>query len=290
MDITAIEQLLQTAAGPTSAFVWGALWGSFFNVVIVRIPAGLSVWSPPSHCPQCEARIRWYDNLPLLSYLLLRGRCRNCNARFSPRYLLVETIVAVLALTIFVQQLDTSAALSLRLSRFLILSLFCGLLVAIAMIDIDTHLIPNVITYPAIPVCTGLSLFLGWPHWWDGLVGAAAGYLVIRAIADGYRLLTGRLGMGYGDAKLLAMIGAMLGWQVLLPTLLLASLQGSLLGITLLLIARAHQRRAAKQRPEQTEQEPLRLVEIAFGPYIALAGIEVLLLRAEIMQFFPQLS
>ncbi|MCA9670629.1 MAG: prepilin peptidase [Myxococcales bacterium] len=295
--------------GPTPwivAGIWGAMWGSFYNVVIARVPAGESVVRPASHCRSCKAELRWFDNIPILSYLLLRGRCRRCGARYSPRYLLVELVVALIALAVFkVTVIDGAGAPGLRLARFAILSLFGGLLVAISMIDIDTMLIPNVITYPAIPLCAVLAIWMGLPRWYDGAIGAAAGYLTIRLLADGYRLVTGRTGMGYGDAKLLAMIGGLLGWQVLLPVLFLSSMQGSLVGIPLLIIAR---RRAAasegedegedKDQVEDQDQDQdqddadvdaLRYSRIPFGPYIALAGLELMLLRETIMAFFPYL-
>ena len=212
---------LEGPIGLALAGVWGALWGSFFNVVIVRVPDGDSVAFPASHCRQCGQTLKWFDNLPVISYVALRGRCRYCKTSYSPRYALVELALALLCVALFqVYVLSAHAVpLGLRVGRFGIASIFCGVLTAIAFIDLATFRIPNSITYPAIPICAVLSVFMGHPHFWDGAVGAVAGYLAIRLIADGYELLTGRQGMGYGDAKLLAMIGGLLGWQALLPTL-----------------------------------------------------------------------
>jgi leader peptidase (prepilin peptidase)/N-methyltransferase len=150
--------------------------------------------------------------------------------------------------------------------------------VAITFIDLESMKIPDVITYPAIPVCMGLSLFMGHPRLWDGLVGGVAGYLVIVVVAEGYRLITRRDGMGYGDAKLLAMIGGLMGWRVLLPVLFLASLQGSVIGISYLMIARAIQKK---------KEGPLRHAKLPFGPFISLAAVEVLLLGDLLRVFFP---
>lgn len=280
---------------------WGAIWGSFFNVVVARVPCGESVLHPPSHCRACGYRLHWYDNVPIVSYLLLRGRCRHCGARYSVRYMLVEMLVAVLALGmhwVFVR--GGAGPMGLRAAQFVVVSIFSGLLCAVALIDIATMRIPNAITYPGIPVAVALSLLMGHPQPWDGLIGAVAGYLVIRAVADGYERLTGRQGMGYGDAKLLAMIGGLMGWRALLPTLFLASLQGSLIGITALVVVRRRQQRnsapepAAEAQPGDPEEQEasagaLRHARIPFGPFLSLAAIELLLLRDSLPLLFPYL-
>ncbi|MCC6749011.1 MAG: prepilin peptidase [Deltaproteobacteria bacterium] len=293
------EELAQGAFGVVGAAVWGALWGSFFNVVAARVPRGESLVRPPSHCRSCKAPVAWYDNVPVLSYLLLRGRCRRCGARYSARYLLVELLIAALAVLMHhVFVVRGEVPIGLRLGQFAVTSLFSGLLVAVALIDLDTLRIPDAITYPGIPTAVVLSLFMSLPHPWDGPVGGAAGYLLIRGIADGYRLATGRLGMGYGDAKLLAMVGGLLGWQVLLPTIFLAAVQGSIIGIGALAIARRRgadrppvEPDATDDRSETTgdEELPLRHAAIPFGPFISLAAIEVLVLRPWLPLFFPYL-
>jgi leader peptidase (prepilin peptidase)/N-methyltransferase len=277
-----LELFFRGPFGWLAAGLWGLVWGSFFNVLIVRAPGRESLVKPASHCRSCKAPIPWYDNIPVLSYLVLRGRCRACGARFSPRYLLVELLVAGLTLTMyyafFISDPPGARPVGLLLARFVIVSLFVGLLVAITFIDLESMKIPDVITYPAIPVCMGLSLFMGHPRLWDGLVGGVAGYLVIVVVAEGYRLITRRDGMGYGDAKLLAMIGGLMGWRVLLPVLFLASLQGSVIGISYLMIARAIQKK---------KEGPLRHAKLPFGPFISLAAVEVLLLGDLLRVFFP---
>ncbi|PID38597.1 MAG: hypothetical protein CSB49_04790, partial [Proteobacteria bacterium] len=234
------QQIELSLIGPFGigfAALWGALWGSFFNVVICRVPAGESLVKPPSHCRVCGEAVRWYDNIPILSYLLLRGRCRHCGAGYSIRYMLVELLVAALAVVMHqVFVVHGAGEIGLRAGQLVITSLFSGLLVAISLIDYDTRLIPNVITYPAIPICALLSVFMQLPHLWDGPVGAVGGYALIWLIAEGYYRLRKREGMGLGDAKLMAMIGGLLGWQVLYPVLLLSSLQGVMIAIPLLLL------------------------------------------------------
>lgn len=271
--------------------IWGALWGSFFNVMIARLPAGQSLVRPGSHCLHCQTPVRWYDNIPIFSYLLLRGRCRHCGTHYSARYLGVEVLVAMLSVTMFAVHVHAGdAPLALRFAQFIIASLFAGLLVAISFIDLATMRIPDAITYPGIVCCVLLSPFFQPLNWWDGLAGALGGYLLIRLFADGYYWLTGRLGMGYGDAKLLAMIGGLLGWQFVLPALFLASFQGSIIGISVLLWMRRRARNTASPANDNDDPAatpPLRLVQIPFGPYLALAALELLAARHLIAPFFP---
>jgi leader peptidase (prepilin peptidase)/N-methyltransferase len=316
-ELGPLHLLLLGPFGRVVAGLWGALWGSFFNVMITRLPDDESVVRPASHCRSCGAPIHWYDNIPVLSYLLLRGRCRGCGASFSPKYLIVELLVLGLSLTMHqlfvVQGMGSPDHLGLRMAQFVITSLFCGVLVAIAFIDLATFRIPDLITYPTIPLCVVLSLFMGHPHiYWDGPVGAVGGYLVIRLIADGYRLATGRDGMGYGDAKLLAMIGGLMGWQVLLPVLFLSAMQGSLIGITALVLMRRRgggavvdgevtgegeaagdatkEGGAGEEGEDNDGEEPnLRHAKLPFGPFISLAAIEVLIMRDWLEVFFPYL-
>jgi len=319
------DQLLVGPWGIAIAACWGAIWGSFCNVVVVRVPRGESVVRPPSHCRSCGREVAWYDNLPVLSYLLLRGRCRHCDARYSPRYALVELGVALLAVGLHhVYVVQAEGPLGLRVAQLAITSLFAVAMVALALIDLATMRIPNAITYPGIPLAVALSPWMSLPHLWDGLLGAAGGYLLVRVIADGWELLTGRQGMGYGDGKQLAMIAGLLGWQTLLPTLFLASLQGTLIGVTTLLWLRRSARRrralatapgeaadgapsaapggapseapaeAPSEAPEEAPQEapddaPLGAARLPFGPFLSLAALELLLLRDLLPAFFPWL-
>jgi leader peptidase (prepilin peptidase)/N-methyltransferase len=271
--------------GPLAfAFVLGTLFGSFANVCVVRLPLGMSIVRPPSHCFACRAPVRWYDNLPIVSYLVLRGRCRHCGAGYSPRYMLVEAATGLLfAATWFLcrEALRVEEPFAHGAARFAIYALFEFALVVITFIDIDHKLILDVITYPAIPVFFGLQWLLGDRSLWDTGIGVVAGYGVVRLISDGYWLLTRREGMGYGDGKLLALVGALLGWQAVLFSLFGGALLGSVLGVGLLLLSR---RRTAQAAPDASPDEeiPMRHVEIPFGPYIIGAALVYLFLQQQI--------
>jgi leader peptidase (prepilin peptidase)/N-methyltransferase len=299
-----LEPWLSGPAGHVLAAVLGALFGSFANVCIYRMPpsdefpAGRSIAHPPSHCSACKAPIAWYDNVPLLAYLWLRGRCRHCQAEFSPRYLLVEGATALLFVAVFHLELVTFAALgeptSLRLARFAIAAAFVFVLVVITFIDLDHKLILDRITYPAIPLFYLAGLALPERRWFDGVIGAAVGYGVIRLLSDGYFLLTRRRGLGYGDGKLLAMVGALFGW----PAVAVALFGGSLLGTVLTLgYLGIVGRQAASAAPAPDEaaspdaaadpaeldaappSDSIRHLEIPFGPYLAAGAIAFLFLE-----------
>lgn len=271
-----LEPWLRGAGGHLFAALLGALFGSFANVCILRWPPseehpdGRSVVRPASHCPACGAAIRWHDNIPILSYFLLRGRCRACKAEFSARYLLVEGATALLFAAVFRLQVvvlhpfDTP---TMQLYRFAVMAAFVWVLVVIAFIDLDHKLILNRITYPAIPIFYGLATALPERTWQDGLIGALVGYGVIRLVADGYHLITRRRGLGYGDGKLLAIVGAYLGWQSVLVSLFLGSIIGSLLGGLWLVVARA------RGKKQEEGDVPLRHVEIPFGPFLSIAAL-----------------
>ncbi len=270
------ELLAAHPAAYALAFLLGTLWGSFANVCIVRMaptdehPDGRSVVRPGSHCPACGAAIRWYDNLPLVSYVLLRGRCRSCRAEFSPRYLLVEAGTGLLFLAFyhFVQLAYFDEQVATQLLRFAILAAFAFTMVVIAFIDLDTGLILDKITFVAIPAFYLSTLALPGVAWWRGLIGAAVGYGVIRGISDLYYLLTKRRGLGYGDGKLLAIVGALFGWQAVLAALFLGSLLGTAISIPLIL---------ARGRPavvnEDNDSTALRHAAVPFGPFLAAGAL-----------------
>jgi len=266
--------------------LWGALWGSFANVVIARLPEGRSVVRPPSACMRCKSRLSWYDNIPILSYLWLRGKCRSCGVAYGSRYVWVEAITAMLcgAVTFLwwnSELLDLSLPISMFILRLLVAASFIIVMIIIAYIDYDTMRIPNAITYPGIPLSIAASQFLGQVSLKESIIGVVVGYLLIRLIADGYRLLTGRFGMGYGDGKLLAMIGGLMGWKIILPIMLLASVQGSVIGIAMLLWQR--------RQSGADGQEKLRHVRIPFGPFIALAATQCFLALPSMHRIFTSL-
>jgi leader peptidase (prepilin peptidase)/N-methyltransferase len=205
----------------TFAALLGLAVGSFLNVVIHRLPRGESLAWPGSHCPQCQHPLRWYDNVPAIGYLALRGRCRYCGMPISPRYLIVELVTGLL----FVGLITLYPPGLLLAARLLF---GCALIVLFA-IDLDHHILPNIITVPGILVGFGLSFF-GPPGWRSSLLGIVLGGGIPFAIAWTYEKVRGHEGLGMGDVKMLAMIGAFLGWPLMLLSLVLASFTGSIVG------------------------------------------------------------
>jgi len=254
------------------AALFGLAIGSFLNVVIHRLPLMLerqwraqcaeitghavrpegepiSLVRPRSRCPSCRAQIRAMHNIPVLSYLALRGRCASCGVRIPLRYPLVELATAAVSATIaWHYGFGCQAALALVLS---------GYLIALTGIDLDRQLLPDVLTLPLLWIGLLASLWptVGFTSPGDSLIGAAAGYLVLWSVFQAFRLITGKEGMGYGDFKLFAAIGAWLGWQMLPLVLLLSAVVGAAVGLTLIVAGRHG-----------------RDVPIPFGPYLAGAG------------------
>ena len=212
----------------------GACVGSFLNVVAWRLPAGQSVASPPSACPKCGSRIRPWDNIPVLSWLILRGKCRDCGTKISPRYPMVEALCGCLWLVVFLHTIPKPEML-LKLEMLQLPALFglyVSALLAMSLIDADHFIIPDVISLPLIPIGIAVTALLnlqGLPSISvpASIFGATAGAGIMLAIALLGRLLFGREAMGMGDVKLVAMIGA---WRGLLPALPLTVFLGSLLG------------------------------------------------------------
>lgn len=262
--------VVQPALLPVVGFVLGLMIGSFLNVVIHRLPIMLerdwsaqcaelrgelpaaaepySLVSPRSRCPGCGSQLAAYDNIPVLSYLLLRGRCRSCKIPISPRYPAVELLTGLLFAFSAWRFGATPATVGAML--------FAAALVALTFIDIDKQLLPDDITLPL--VWSGLlfnliGTFAGLP---DAVIGAVAGYLSLWSVYWLFKLVTGKEGMGYGDFKLLAAIGAWLGWQVLPLVILLSSLVGAIIGIAMIVLAGRS-----------------RQVPMPFGPYLAIAGL-----------------
>ncbi|MBS1819210.1 MAG: prepilin peptidase [Acidobacteria bacterium] len=206
------------------ATVMGALIGSFLNVCIYRIPRGTSVVWPASSCESCHRQISWYENLPIVSWLALRGRCRTCHTPLSISHPIVEGITAVMfgAATWYY---GPSPALAAQL-------IFGCALIVLFAIDLEHHLLPNVITIPGIAVGFAFSFVTG-PGWVGSLVGALLGGGSLWLIAEAYYRVRHEEGLGMGDVKMLAMIGAFVGWKLTLVTLMMASIAGSIVGLTL---------------------------------------------------------
>ena len=230
------------------AFILGACIGSFLNVCIYRIPAGVSIVHPGSSCPRCQTMIPFYDNIPIFSYLVLRGKCRTCNLPIALRYPLVELLTGLFA---FACSLTFGATV-----QALVVFIFIATLIVVAFIDIDHRIIPDSISLPGIPIFFLASLAVPTVTWQDSAIGILAGGGSLYAVAWGYQSLTGREGMGGGDIKLLAMIGAMIGWRGILFTLFAASAIGTLVGILTMI-------RSGKGMK----------LAIPFGPFLALGAV-----------------
>jgi leader peptidase (prepilin peptidase)/N-methyltransferase len=242
------------------SFFFGAAVGSFLNVVIARLPAGESIVFPASRCPKCHAPIRWFDNIPLLSFILLRRQCRRCGAAISWQYPLVELAMALLTLALY-KKFGLSAA-------FAIYFLFTGALLAIIFIDLRHQIIPDSISLPGILIGFFASFLNPLVTWQQAGLGLLLGGGVLYGIAAAYYLLAKREGMGGGDIKLLAMIGAFLGWQCLPFVIFGSSLLGSVVGIGAML----YQKKGGK-------------TVIPFGPFLSLAGLLYLFFVSEINRF-----
>lgn len=232
----------------TFIFVLGAAVGSFLNVLIHRLPEEKSIILPASHCPKCRHAIRLYDNIPLVSYLFLRGRCRDCGEAISLRYPLVELLTAIMSLLIF-----WKFGLSLQ---YLCAFLFVCALIAITFIDLDHQIIPDVISLPGIPIFFLAAVFVMNLSFFDAFLGFLIGGGILYGIAFVYELITKREGMGGGDIKLLAMMGAFLGWQSLLFILLISSFAGAIVGITIMIVKGQDMKYA-----------------VPFGPFLSLGAV-----------------
>lgn len=222
--------------------------GSFLNVCIYRMPRERSIVTPPSSCPSCGNRIAFYDNIPVLSFIILRGRCRNCNAVISWRYPAVEIMSGVLAALLMYK-------LGLTL-EFLFSYVFCASLIVVSLIDLDYQIIPNEISLPGIVVFFAYSFFSSRLPWKASLLGIVFGGGILALIAVFYYLLTRTEGMGMGDVKLLAMIGAFLGIEGVIFTLVVGSILGSIFGIVLTLRDKGD-----------------RKTKVPFGPFLSIGAV-----------------
>jgi leader peptidase (prepilin peptidase)/N-methyltransferase len=230
------------------AFVFGAAIGSFLNVCIFRLPAKTSIIKPDSRCPHCLHPLRFYDNIPLLSFIFLRGKCRDCGGVISWRYPLVELITALFALLLFLK-----FGLTLNFFTFFI---FTAVLIVITFIDLDHQIIPDILTLPGIPLFFLAAIFVVGVPWPEALWGLFIGGGVLFAIAFVYEFIAKREGMGGGDIKLLAMIGGFFGWKSLIFILLVSSFTGAIIGIAAMLI----------------KGKDLKYA-VPFGPFLSAAAI-----------------
>jgi leader peptidase (prepilin peptidase)/N-methyltransferase len=244
--------------------IFGAIVGSFLNVCIVRLPKEESIIVPGSHCPHCHSPIQFYDNIPLISYLLLGGKCRHCKKTISIQYPLIEGITAIISFFIF---------LKYGLSwNYLFYFSFASGLIVITVIDLYYQIIPNVISLPGIGVGLLGALIIPQIPFLNSLVGVLLGGGSLFLVATAYQWLFKREGMGGGDIKLLAMIGAFLGWESVVLTVLFSSLIGSITGIFLI---------ASKGKNLK--------YAIPFGPFLSLGALIALFYKDEILSWYLQM-
>jgi len=228
-------------------FVFGAVVGSFLNVCIYRLPEGMSIVSPPSRCPVCKRHIPFYCNIPILSYLALRGRCGQCKSPISIQYPFVELLTGLAALALFYRYGPDV--------RIIIPFIFLCSLIVITFIDLRHRLILDVISLPGVVIGFGAAFFMPEPGVVDSFTGIIVGGGILMAIALGYHFITGKEGMGGGDIKFLAMIGAFLGWHGVLFTLFTASIIGAVMGIITMVLFSKNSKYA-----------------LPFGPFLAVGA------------------
>ncbi len=215
-------------------FAFGLVLGSYLNVVVHRLPQGVSTVLPRSRCPRCRAPISAWDNLPVLSYLLLRGRCRHCGGTIPWRYPLVELLTAIC----FVASARHFAGSWFEVA---VGCAFCAAMITLAMIDLENFILPDVITLPGFVIGLLLQPFLSWSTLPSALIGAIGGSVALYAIGWIWEIVRGVWGMGLGDVKMILMVGAFLGWQGVVFTLFAGSMSGAVVGLGLLATGRLHQ-------------------------------------------------
>jgi leader peptidase (prepilin peptidase)/N-methyltransferase len=238
----------------------GLVVGSFLNVCIYRLPRGQSLVAPGSRCPKCLRPVAWFDNIPIASWLSLGGRCRQCGEPISVQYPLVEIATAIVAVVIVV----LTPPGPLVASRLVL----GGILIVLFLIDLEHHILPNLITLPGI-VVGFLFILVTEPGPVSALIGIALGAGVLYGIAAGYYAIRKEEGMGMGDVKMLAMIGAFLGWPAVVLTLILSSFAGAVVGLLLIVFTRADGRHA-----------------LPFGTFLALAAFVAMLGSDAILDWY----
>jgi leader peptidase (prepilin peptidase)/N-methyltransferase len=282
------------------AFVLGAVTGSFLNVCVHRLPRGFNLYWPPSHCPFCNERIRWYDNIPILSYLLLGRRCRFCGIRISPRYALVEALTGILFAYVAWRVACGSTVDYVRLGVYAAVT---GALVAASFVDIEFRIIPDEISIPGALLAPVVSLAWPWIHLptvpgqpWDpifveplaklfgatpaanphvcgllaSLVGMALGAGLIWALGVVGRALFRKEAMGFGDVKLMAFVGGFIGWGPALLGIVLGACAGAIVGVLMLFRSRD--------------------TRLPFGPYLSLGSFVAMLHAGDIVALFERFS
>jgi leader peptidase (prepilin peptidase)/N-methyltransferase len=246
--------------------VFGLIIGSFLNVCIFRLPDNRSIVYPGSHCPSCGHAIAWYDNIPLLSYIILRGRCRYCHARISLQYPVVETLTAIVMLLL------AYSYPPLHTAKFWVYSIFASSLIVISFIDLKHYIIPDIITMPGIPLGVICSWFFTETGIKNALAGGFTGFLFLLLVAEGYRIITGNDGMGGGDIKLAGMIGTFTGLEGVLFSILFGAMSGAIVGSIIL------------WKTKKDSKTP-----IPFGPFLSTGAIIYIVYARGWMEIIVQL-
>jgi leader peptidase (prepilin peptidase)/N-methyltransferase len=244
-----------------TSFFLGLIFGSFFNVCILRIPNHKSIVMPPSHCPNCNYELKWYDNIPILSYIILRGKCRNCKSAISPRYAIIEFLTGVLfAFTFYRFGFNVYTIFAL---------IFISFMIIMSFIDLDHFILPDRFTLTLIPLGILSSFFKSDFNWIDSITGLLVGGGFILIFSATYYLVRKRSGMGGGDMKLMAGVGAYLGFKLALLTLMIGTIAGTMVAIPYLLIK--------KKKMDSM---------LPFGPFLALAAVICLFWGEEIFNWW----
>ena len=243
------------------AFIFGIAVGSFLNVCIFRLPLEQSIVTPGSHCFSCKKPIPFYDNIPLISFILLKGKCRHCKVPFSFQYPLVELLTGIFALACVFRWGFTMNALGIFI--------FVAALIVITFIDFEHKIIPDVISLPGILYGLVAAFVLQRISFVDSLLGGLLGGGSLLLVAGLYYLLTKQEGMGLGDVKLLAMMGTFLGWQSILFIVMIGSISGAVIGVTAMIIKKKGRKYA-----------------IPFGPFLSLGAVAYLFYGREIIYWY----
>ena len=242
-------------------FFFGLCIGSFLNVCIFRLPVSKSIVYPPSSCPKCGYMIKFYDNIPVLSYLFLMGKCRQCKTRISVRYPLIELLSGFFAVCTFLK-------FGMNLEG-LVYYLFIATLLVITFIDIDHKIIPDIISLPGIPIFFIAAFAVSSVTLKDSLIGILIGGGSLYAVAWTYCFMTGKEGMGGGDIKLLAMMGGLIGWKGVLFTIFIGSAVGTVAGLIVMLYTQMNMKLA-----------------VPFGPFLSIGAITYIFFGTEIISWY----
>ena len=250
-----------TFAWPFLAFLLGTCIGSFLNVCICRLPQGRSVVRPGSACPKCGHRLKWWENIPILSFLLLRAKCSSCGERISMQYPLVELLSGLLCLVLWYKFGFSS--------ELFIYFYFSACLIIVTFVDLAHQIIPDAVSLPGIAVGFLSSFLLPGLSWRDSLLGILMGGGILFLVAWGYYIIARKEGMGGGDIKLLAMIGAFLGWQAIPLVILLSAAAGSVAGLTIMSLQKGN-----------------RHMAIPYGPFLVGAALITLFWGHELTDWY----